>query len=58
VGLLRLLDRRLDLAEHGWARFKANDSLECRNCHWAVALDLSKQTSRAARIHQQYLLTG
>src|SRR5436305_77060 len=23
--------RRLELAEHEWARFKANDSLECRN---------------------------
>ena len=24
---------RLELAKHEWARLKANDSLECRNCH-------------------------
>ncbi len=28
-------DHRLELAAHEWARFKANDSLECRNCHSA-----------------------
>ena len=54
----KFVDRRRVLAEHEWARFKANDSLECRNCHSAVAMDLSKQAPRAARIHQQYLLTG
>ena len=54
----KFLDHRLELAKHEWARFKANDSLECRNCHTAVAMDLTKQTARAARIHQQYLLTG
>jgi cytochrome c-type protein NapC len=52
------LDRRLTLAEHEWARFKANDSLECRNCHSALAMDLTKQSPRAADIHQRYLLTG
>src|SRR6188474_3531408 len=25
--------KRLELARHEWARLKANDSLECRNCH-------------------------
>ena len=25
--------KRLELAQHEWARLKANDSLECRNCH-------------------------
>ena len=25
--------KRRELAEHEWARLKANDSLECRNCH-------------------------
>ena len=24
---------RLTLAQHEWARLKANNSLECRNCH-------------------------
>ena len=31
----KFLDHRLELALHEWARFKANDSLECRNCHSA-----------------------
>ena len=37
---------------------KANDSLECRNCHSAVAMDLTRQTPRAAAIHTRYLLSG
>jgi cytochrome c-type protein NapC len=44
----KFLDHRLELAQHEWARLKANDSLECRNCHSSVAMDLSKQTQRAA----------
>ena len=54
----KFLDRRLEVAEHEWSRLKANDSLECRNCHTAVAMDLTRQTQRAADIHQRYLLTG
>src|ERR1700759_454479 len=54
----KFLDHRLGLAEHEWARLKANDSLQCRNCHSAAAMDLTKQNARAARIHQRYLLTG
>ena len=45
----KFLDHRLELAEHEWARFKANDSLECRNCHTALSMDLTKQSPRAAR---------
>jgi len=52
------LDRRLELAEREWARLKANDSLECRNCHSAIAMDLTKQNPRAADVHQRYLFTG
>jgi cytochrome c-type protein NapC len=52
------LNKRLELAEHEWARLKADDSLECRNCHDAAAMDLTKQTPRAAEIHARYLLTG
>ena len=54
----KFLDKRLELAKHEWARLKANDSLECRNCHSAVAMDFTKQTQRAADIHSKYLLTG
>ena len=54
----KFLDKRLELAQHEWHRLKANDSLECRNCHSSVAMDLSKQTQRAAEIHTRYLLSG
>jgi cytochrome c-type protein NapC len=50
-------DMRLELAKHEWARLKANDSLECRNCHSAIAMDFTKQTRRAAEIHSKYLVT-
>ena len=54
----KFLDRRLELAEHEWARFKANDSLECRNCHTAESMDVTKQSPRAAAAHQRFLFTG
>jgi cytochrome c-type protein NapC len=54
----KFLDKRLELAKREWARLKANDSLECRNCHSSVAMDLSRQTPRAAEIHTRYLLSG
>lgn len=54
----KFLDKRLELAQHEWARLKANDSLECRNCHSSVAMDLTRQTQRAADIHTRYLLSG
>jgi cytochrome c-type protein NapC len=53
----KFLDGRLELAEHEWVRFKANDSLECRNCHSAIAMDFTKQTRRAAEIHSKFLIT-
>src|SRR3546814_1938928 len=46
------------LAQHEWARLKSNDSLECRNCHSAVAMDFSVQAPRAAEIHSRYLVSG
>jgi cytochrome c-type protein NapC len=54
----KFLEKRLELAQHEWARLKANNSLECRNCHSAVAMDFTKQTRRAADIHGRYLITG
>ena len=44
-------EHRLELAKHEWARLKANDSLECRNCHSAPAMDFTRQSPRAQRIH-------
>ncbi|HEY6815318.1 MAG TPA: cytochrome c3 family protein [Croceibacterium sp.] len=52
------LDHRLELAQHEWARLKANDSLECRNCHQFDSMDLTRQSRRAAWIHQEFLGTG
>jgi cytochrome c-type protein NapC len=49
---------RRQLAEHEWARLKANNSLECRNCHSAESMDITKQGARAARVHEAYLFTG
>lgn len=51
-------DHRLELAAHEWARFKANDSLECRNCHSADSMDITKQSARASVAHQRFLFTG
>lgn len=37
---------------------KANDSLECRNCHSAESMDLTKQSPRGADAHVRFLSTG
>ena len=54
----KFLDMRRELAEHEWARLKANNSLECRNCHTAASMDITRQSPRAARIHERFLFTG
>lgn len=54
----KFLDMRFELASHEWERLKANDSLECRNCHSAESMDISKQSQRAANAHQSFLFTG
>jgi cytochrome c-type protein NapC len=51
-------DRRLDLAEHEWKRMKANDSLECRNCHSFESMDFTRQSPRAQNAHQRFLGSG
>ncbi len=51
----KFLDNRLELALHEWARFKANDSLECRNCHDFKFMDLTQQSNRAADLHERFL---
>ncbi|HEV8502112.1 MAG TPA: NapC/NirT family cytochrome c [Casimicrobiaceae bacterium] len=52
----KFVDKRLELAQHEWARFKANDSLECRNCHDYEFMDLTRQSVRAQNQHSKYLL--
>jgi cytochrome c-type protein NapC len=44
--------KRLKLAENEWARMKANDSRECRNCHTFDAMDTEKQKLRGAKMHK------
>jgi cytochrome c-type protein NapC len=48
----KFLERRLDLARREWARMKANDSLECRNCHTLESMDTTKQKPRARKSHE------
>jgi cytochrome c-type protein NapC len=51
----KFVSKRLELAEHEWARFKANDSLECRNCHDFEYMDLTRQSVRAQNAHSTFL---
>lgn len=49
---------RRRLAEHEWARLKANDSLECRNCHEFEYMDFTWQSQRAVDQHSTALANG
>ena len=51
----KFLDHRLTLAKHEWARLKANDSLECRNCHAYQFMDWTRQSQRAVYVHSTAL---
>ena len=50
--------KRLELAEHEWARMKKTDSRECRNCHNFEYFDYSEQGRRSSRMHQTGLNEG
>lgn len=50
--------KRLTLAQREWHRLKANDSLECRNCHEFDSMDFTLQEGRAARAHSTALAGG
>ncbi len=49
---------RRHLAENEWSRLKANNSLECRNCHSSESMDYTAQSPRAATAHSTFLATG
>ena len=51
----KFLAKRLELAQHEWARLKSNDSLECRNCHDFESMDFTLQSPRAAEQHERFL---
>jgi cytochrome c-type protein NapC len=44
--------KRLQLARNEWARMKASDSRECRNCHSFEGMDTTKQRQRAQKQHE------
>jgi cytochrome c-type protein NapC len=54
----KFVNRRLELAQHEWARLKANDSLECRNCHNFASMDFTRQSERAVAQHSTALASG
>ena len=49
--------KRLEMAQREWARFEANDSLECRNCHSEKSMDFTRQSPRAAEAHERFLVS-
>lgn len=54
----KFLAKRIELAQHEWARLKANDSLECRNCHNFDYMDFTVQGKRAVEQHSTSLANG
>jgi cytochrome c-type protein NapC len=54
----KFLAKRRELAEREWARLKANDSLECRNCHALASMDFTQQSPRAQAMHSTLLASG
>ena len=50
--------KRRELAEREWERLKANDSLECRNCHDFDYMDFTRQSKRASAQHSTALASG
>ena len=54
----KFVDKRLELAQHEWARLKANNSLECRNCHDFASMDFTRQSARAQNQHSTALARG
>ena len=54
----KFLAMRRELAEREWTRLKANDSLECRNCHQLESMDFTLQSPRAQAMHSTLLASG
>jgi len=54
----KFVAKRLELAQHEWARLKANNSLECRNCHSFESMDFTRQSQRAVAMHSTELASG
>ncbi|APV52595.1 cytochrome C [Betaproteobacteria bacterium GR16-43] len=54
----KFVDKRHELAQHEWSRLKANNSLECRNCHNFESMDFTRQSVRAQAQHSTALAKG
>ena len=54
----KFVAHRRRLAQNEWTRLKANDSLECRNCHNFEYMDFTEQSERAAKQHSTTLAKG
>ena len=54
----KFLVMRRELAEREWTRLKANNSLECRNCHEFDYMDFTRHSPRAASAHEEFLVSG
>ena len=54
----KFLAHRYALATRVWKRMKQTDSLECRNCHHADAMDPEKQGERAQKRHAKAKAEG
>lgn len=50
--------KRLEMAQREWARMKAADSRECRNCHDFKTMDTAKQKDRAVVKHEGAIEDG
>ncbi|HBO39215.1 MAG TPA: cytochrome C [Pasteurellaceae bacterium] len=49
---------RREMAEREWARMKANNSQECRNCHNFEAMDFTQQKTVAEKMHSLAIEEG
>ena len=47
--------RRLQMANHVWEEYKANDSRACRDCHSITANVAARQNELAKAMHQQVI---
>ena len=51
-------EHRLEMAKREWARMKASDSRECRNCHAFDQMDPERQKQRARKQHENAQADG
>jgi cytochrome c-type protein NapC len=54
----KFAEHRLHLAQREWARFRKNDSLECRNCHDESYFSFDRQGAPSAYMHETMLKEG